>query len=72
VRRPRELAQVGAEVALPTRRLSRRVRDLETAVVENAALEVPLSAQVDRLEAALVPLLEAARAATAPEPSDDH
>ena len=71
MRPPRELARVGAEVALPTLRLSRRVRDLETALVENAALEVPLSAQVDRLEAALVPLLEAAAGAT-PEPSDDH
>ena len=71
MRAPRELALAGAEVALPTYRLTRRIRDLETAVVENAALERPLSAQVGRLEAALVPVLESA-VAPAPEPSDDH
>jgi hypothetical protein len=60
VRPPRDLARAGAELALPTQRLSRRVRRLETAVKENAALEVSLSAQVASLEAALVPVLEAA------------
>jgi len=70
VRPPRELARAGAELALPTRRLTKRVRDLETAVMENAALEVPLGLQVDRLEAALVPALEAA-VGPVQEPSDD-
>jgi hypothetical protein len=60
VRPPRDLARAGAELVLPTHRLTRRVRRLETAVPENAALEVSLSAQVSRLEAALVPVLEAA------------
>lgn len=69
MRPPRDLARAGAEVALPSRRLSRRVRDLETAVTENAALQVPLSAQVDRLELALVPVLEAALRRDA-EPDD--
>ena len=70
MRPPRELARAGAQVALPTRRLTRRVRDLEVAVAENAALAVPLGAQVGRLEAALVPVLEAALG-QATEPGDD-
>ncbi len=70
MRPPHELARAGAELALPTRRLARRVRDLETAVVENADLERPLGAQVGRLEAALVPALEAAVGRTQ-EPTDD-
>ncbi len=71
MRPPRELARAGAELALPTQRLSRRVRRLETAVQENAALEVSLNAQVGRLEAALVPVLEAAVGPTS-EPRDEH
>ena len=54
------MARAGAELALPTRRLTRRVRSLETALSENAALELRLGGQVSRLEAALVPVLEAA------------
>ena len=71
MRPPRDLARAGAELALPTHRLTRRVRRLETSVPENAALEVPLSAQVGRLEAALVPVLEAALGSD-PEPRDDR
>jgi hypothetical protein len=71
VRPPRDLARAGAELVLPTQRLSRRVRRLETAVQENAVLEVPLSAQVGRLEAALVPVLEAVVGPTS-EPRDEH
>ena len=71
MRPPRDLARAGAELALPTQRLSRRVRRLETAVQENAALEVSLSAQVDRLEVALVPVLEAA-VGPASESRDDR
>ncbi len=71
MRPPRDVARAGAELVLPTQRLSRRVRRLETAVQENAALEVSLSAQVGRLEAALVPVLEAAVGPTS-ERRDEH
>jgi hypothetical protein len=71
VRPPRDLARTGAEVVLPDLRLTRRVRSLEAAVAENAALEVSLAAQVGRLEAALVPVLEAA-VGPVREPRDDR
>jgi hypothetical protein len=63
VRSSRELLKTGADAALPTVRLTRRVRRLEEGVRENAVLAEPLEAQVVRLEQALVPVLEAAREA---------
>jgi hypothetical protein len=58
VRRPRQLAKAGADLALPTVRLTRRVVRLEEGVRENALLAGPLEEQVVALEQSLVPLLE--------------
>jgi hypothetical protein len=59
MRSARELLKTGADAALPTVRLTLRVRRLEEGVRENALLAGPLEAQVVRLEQSLVPLLEA-------------
>jgi hypothetical protein len=60
VRSSRELLKTGADAALPTVRLTRRVRRLEEGVRENAVLAEPLEDQVARIEQGLVPVLEAA------------
>jgi hypothetical protein len=52
--------KTGADAALPTVRLTRRVRRLEAGVRENAVLAEPLVDQVARIERSLVPVLEAA------------
>jgi hypothetical protein len=59
VRSARELLKVGADAAVPTVRLHRRVRRLEEAVRENALLAGPLEEHVSRIEQSLVPVLEA-------------
>lgn len=64
MRSPKEVLRTGADVAVPTARLSRRVRRLEEGIRENALLAVPLEAQVARLEQSLVPVLEADEART--------
>jgi hypothetical protein len=65
VRSARELLTTGADSALRTVRLSRRVRRLEEGVQENALLAGPLEEHVARIEQSLVPLL----AATSPLPA---
>lgn len=59
MRSSRELLKTGADAALPTVRLTRRVRRLEEGVRENAVLAGPLEDQVARIEQSLVPVLEA-------------
>ena len=61
MRSARELLKTGADTALPTVRLTRRVRRLEEGVRENALLAVPLEEQVATIEQSLVPHLEAAQ-----------
>jgi hypothetical protein len=56
----REVLREGVRTAVPTYLLGVRIRRLESGNVENARLEVLLTEQVTRLEACLVPLLEAA------------
>jgi hypothetical protein len=60
VRPPRELLKTGADAALPTVRLTRRVRRLEEGVRENELLAGPLEELVAGIEQSLVPHLEAA------------
>jgi hypothetical protein len=60
VRHPRELLKEAADHAVPTVRLTRRVRRLEEGVRENALLAGPLEERVAGLEQSLVPLLEQA------------
>jgi hypothetical protein len=60
VRSTRELLKTGADTALPTVRLTRRVRRLEEGVRENALLAEPLEELVAAIEQSLVPRLEAA------------
>lgn len=50
----------GADAAVPTVRLSRRLRRVEEGVRENALLAGPLEEQVARIEQSLVAVLEAA------------
>jgi hypothetical protein len=59
VRPSRALLTAGADAAVPTVRLTRRVRRIEEGVRENALLAGPLEEQVARIERSLVPLLEA-------------
>lgn len=54
------LLTAGADAALPSVRLARRVRRLEEGVRENAVLATALEAQVAAIEQSLVPVLEAA------------
>jgi hypothetical protein len=60
MRSARELLTEGADSALRTVRLTRRVNRLEEGVRENALLAGPLEEQVARIEQSLVPLLDAA------------
>jgi hypothetical protein len=63
----------GADAALPSVRLGRRVRRLQEGVRENAVLAVPLEAQVVAIEQSLVPLLEASvRRAGSGAPDEPH
>jgi hypothetical protein len=67
-----DVVRVGVRTAVPTYLLGVRVRRLEGAVVENARLEVPLTEQLTRLEASLVPLMEGAADPELREPRDGH
>jgi hypothetical protein len=62
VRPGRALLKTGADAALPTVRLTRRVQRLEEGVRENAVLAGPLEELVATIEQSLVPHLEAAHA----------
>ena len=55
----RDVLRAGVRVAVPTRGLGPRLRELTDGVEEDAGLRVLLTEQVSRLEASLVPLLEA-------------
>jgi hypothetical protein len=61
VRPARELLKTGADAALPTVRLTRRIRRLEEGIRENELLAGPLEDLVADLEQSLVPRLEAAQ-----------
>jgi hypothetical protein len=60
VKPARVLLKNGADAALPTVRLTQRVRRLEEGVRENELLAGPLEDLVAELEQSLVPRLEAA------------
>jgi hypothetical protein len=72
VRPVRDVLRDGVRTAVPTYLLGIRVRSLETATEENSRLEVLLAEQVTRLEASLVPLLEATSRHERPESRSGH